>query len=468
MTYTKHSETQSLAVSRDGGKTFEKLDRAPVIEQPESETEPTAFRDPYWFRSYQLDTLLGGNSSWYVVVAGGVKGSNMSEPGWEADAGPGQFLYRQTSPDDYENWDYLGLWWKELANTSSSDNKWSVNWGFNQEVSNLCNLGDTGIDNVSGELFHTHGSEWATEWDGVVRDEASWGGTFQRDMLWSTGNVTLDNSTGLPIFEPTMSSRLDWGRAAYAASGQNLTAASAASVKSGVTQDRWIMFVWMTGNFFDTKGFYPPPAQNWTGALGYPRELTVGHIDDVVDNDLAREVPGAWLIESEDSAAGTVRLKTLKQVIARETLAALTSGDNITAFTEPGQTISAAGVTPFAESPSSRYFMLQTNLTFLSSARNTALKAGFVILANDYEQTTLWYELSTETFYIDRSKSSAAAATTGTGFDLRAESGLLRLFDVLASDGTEAVETLQLTITVDNSMVEVHINDRFVLTSWIR
>lgn len=392
----------------------------------------------------------------------------MTEPGWEDDAGPGQFLYRQTAPDDFENWEYLGLWWKELANSTSSDNKWSVTWGFNQEVSNLCNLGDTGIDNENGEMFHTHGSEWADEWDGVVRNVSSWGGTFHRDMNWSSGKITLNNSTGLPKFDVTMSSRLDWGRAAYAASGQNLTAGSAPSVKSGVTQDRWIMFVWMTGDFFGTKGFYPPPAQNWTGGLAYPREMMVGHIDNVVDNELARELPGAWVIESGDSAAGTVRLKTLKQVIARETLAALTSGDNITAITEPGQTISAAGVTPFAQSPSSRYFILQANLTFPSSARNTDFKAGFEILANDYEKTTLWYQLSTETFYIDRSESSAAAATTGTGFDLRPESGLLRLFDVLSSDGTEAVETLQLTITVDNSLVEVHINDRFALTSWIR
>lgn len=85
MTYLEQSETQSLAVSRDGGKTFEKLDIQPVISQPATETEPTAFRDPYWFRSYQLDALLGGNSTWYVIVAGGVKGSNMSDVGWESD-----------------------------------------------------------------------------------------------------------------------------------------------------------------------------------------------------------------------------------------------------------------------------------------------------------------------------------------------------------------------------------------------
>lgn len=467
VTYTPYSETQSLAVSKDGGKTFEKLNMDPVIVQPANETEPTAFRDAYWFRSYQLDALLGGESTWYVTVAGGVKGSNMAEFGWADDAGPGQFLYRQTAPGNFTSWEYLGLWWRERANSTTSNNKFGVLSGFNQEVSNLANLGDTGIDNTNGQLFITYGSEWTDTWDGVVRSEPSWGGEYHRDMNWASGDISLDSTTGMPKFDATMASSLDWGRAAYAAAGQNLTAASQASTKSGVSVDRWIMFVWMTGDTFNDPRYRPPAAQNWTSAMAYPRELTVGHIDNVVDNALAREVPGAWVIESEDKAAGTVRLKTLKQVIARETLSALT-GKNASKIVEPGQTINAPGVMVFAKSPSSRYFILQANLTFPSSARNTDLKAGFVILANDFEKTTLWYQVSDDTFYIDRSKSSAAAATTGVGFDLRPETGVFRLFDVQTQEGTQAVETLQLTITVDNSLVEVHANDRFALSSWIK
>lgn len=241
MKYVNQSETQSLAVSSDGGKTFTKLDMDPVIIQPNSTTEPTGFRDPYAFHSYQLDSLLGGNDTyWYVAVSGGVKGSNQAEEGWEADAGPGQFLYRQKSPDDFESWDFLGIWFKESANTSFSDNKWAINWGFNMEVNNLQNIDQHGINNVTGEMFTTFGSEWATEWDGVVREKASMNGTYYRDMNWASGNISLNSESGEPKFTPIMASKLDWGLAAYAAHGQVLSANSQASKASGVDFDRWI------------------------------------------------------------------------------------------------------------------------------------------------------------------------------------------------------------------------------------
>lgn len=241
MKYVYQTETQSLAVSSDGGQTFTKLDLEPVITQPNSTTEPTAFRDPYAFQSYQLDSLLGSNETyWYVAVAGGVKGSNQTDEGWEADAGPGQFLYRQGSTDDFENWDFLGIWFKKSANTSTSDNKWAINWGFNMEVNNLQNLDEYGINNVDGEMFTTFGSEWATEWDGVVREEASMKGTYYRDMNWASGNITLNSGSSEPEFTPTMASKLEWGLAGYAAHGQVLSASSQASVASGIDFDRWI------------------------------------------------------------------------------------------------------------------------------------------------------------------------------------------------------------------------------------
>lgn len=217
MEYTPESETQSLAVSKDGGSTFDKLDIPPVIIQPNSTTQPTAFRDPYVFKSYQLDSLLGEKDTWYVAISGGVKGENLSEPGWTADAGPAQFLYKQQNVDDYENWDFLGLWFHETANSSTSDNKWAINWGFNMEVNNMQNLDAQGINNVNGEMFHTFGSEWATIWDGVVRPKASWGGVFHRDMNWATGDISLDAITNKPLFTPSMASRLDWGMSGYAA-----------------------------------------------------------------------------------------------------------------------------------------------------------------------------------------------------------------------------------------------------------
>jgi beta-fructofuranosidase len=76
-------------------------------------------------------------------------------------------------------------------------------------------------------------------------------------------------------------------------------------------------------------------------------------------------------------------------------------------------------------------------------------------------------EFSNESLIIDRSNSSAAALTTD-GIATNNEAGRLRLFDIqVAGESDPCVETLNLTILVDNSVVEVYANDRFVLSTWI-
>ena len=56
---------------------------------------------------------------------------------------------------------------------------------------------------------------------------------------------------------------------------------------------------------------------------------------------------------------------------------------------------------------------------------------------------------------------------TTDGIDTRNEFGKMRLFDVVEGD-QERIETLDLTIVVDNSIVEVHANGRFALSTWVR
>lgn len=209
------------------------------------------------------------------------------------------------------------------------------------------------------------------------------------------------------------------------------------------------------------------PAATWTGALCLPRELTVGYITNVVDNELSREVPGAWIVDSTDESTGTLSLKTLRQVIAPEPLAAMRA-EGSRLITEPARKITSPSRTAFAQSPTSRYFVLTASLTFPLSARTSDLRAGLRILESEHESTTIWYKLSNETLLVDRSNSSAAAATTGgTKIDTRPEIGLLRLFDLL-EDGQETLETLKLTVVVDNSILEIHANDRFALSTWIK
>ncbi|KAI1762250.1 glycoside hydrolase family 32 protein [Hypoxylon sp. FL1150] len=435
--YTRGSETQSLAVSSDGGRNFTKLEQGPVIPSPPFAVNVTGFRDPYVFQNSQLDSNTGSTAgTWYVVISGGVHGD-----------GPSQFLYRQHDAD-FQYWEELGQWWHEPANTTWGNSDWAGRWGFNFETSNIFGLDENGY-NAEGEVFTTLGAEWSL--DPIVPQVSDF-----REMLWASGNISCED--GKVKFTPSMAGKLDWGHSAYAAAGKVLPATSQASAKSGAP-DRFISYVWLTGDYYGTLDF-PTDQQNWTGALLLPRELSVGKICNVVDNDLVRET-GSWRVTSNSS--GIVELATLKQEIVRESLAALTTNDS---FIQPGQTLSSSGVVSFQQAPQSKFHVITASLSFPQTSRGSNLRAGFQILSSEFESTSIYYQFSNESIVIDRSNSSAAAKTTD-GIDSRNEAGRLRLFD-LVEDGQQRMESLDLTIVIDNSVVEVHANGRFAISTWAR
>lgn len=177
------------------------------------------------------------------------------------------------------------------------------------------------------------------------------------EMLWVAGKQSLID--GQLAFTSTMAGKLDWGRSAYAAAGKILPASSQTSQKSS-SPDRFISYLWLTGNYYETLDF-PTNQQNWTSSLLLPRELSIGYLD-VVDNSLARE-QGSWRVESKGN--GTVRLAFLRQNIAREPLAAFKSNAT-TVIAQPRVLLSST--TAFSTSPHSKHYLLSASITFLSSA----------------------------------------------------------------------------------------------------
>ncbi|KAJ5615348.1 hypothetical protein N7537_000462 [Penicillium hordei] len=436
--YTRGSETQSLAISHDGGRNFTKVNQGPVIPTPPFAVNVTAFRDPYAFQSSILDKSVNSTKgTWYVAISGGVH-----------NVGPTQFLYRQHDAD-FQYWEYLGQWWNEPVNTTWGKGDWAGGWGFNFEVGNVFGLNADGYSE-DGEIFITLG----TEGSGlpIVPQVSS-----IHDMLWVTGNVTNDDSV---TFKPTMAGVLDWGLSAYAAAGKVLPASSQASEKSGAP-DRFISYVWLTGDLFELAKGFPTAQQNWTGTLLLPRELNIRTIPNVVDNELARESLTSWRVAREGS--GKVDLETMGISIARETYSALTSGSK---FVESGKTLSKAGSVPFNTSPSTKFFALTASISFPASARDSGIQAGFQVLSSGLESTTIYYQFSNESIIIDRSNTSAASKTTNAILSNN-EAGRLRLFDVL-ENGKEKIETLELTVVVDNGVLEVYANGRLALGTWAR
>jgi beta-fructofuranosidase len=347
----------------------------------------------------------------------------------------------------------------------------------NFEVANVFTLSETGYGNgdVAVDFFTTIGTEGG---DYPVEVQTS----PNHDMLWINGNVTKSEN-GIVHFEPTMAGVLDWGIQSYAAAGKILPASSQASKNSGTTVDRFLSYLWLTNDDYGQSQF-PVQQQGWDGTLLTARELSKGTIKNVVDNSLVHE-KASWQVTARNESAGTVELTTLQQKVVREVYSAsIKNATNV--HHQPATKVKTSK--DLDVSPDSKFFVLRTSIDFPTSARNdSSVKAGFKILASEYESTSIYYrkrshnlqtniaksltfsstEFSNESLIIDRSNSSAAEALT-PGITKRGEVGKLRLFDIHEPSSDESkIETLDLTVIVDNSVVEVWANDRFVMSTWV-
>lgn len=494
--YTRGSESQSLAVTYDGGKNFTKLQIPPVIPEPPAGLNVTGFRDPFVFQSGELDqTLQNAEGTWYTIISGGLH-----------DIGPGMFLYQNTSPD-YQQWEYLGEWFHESANSTWGNGDWSKVFGYNWETSNVFGLDNEGY-NYGGDPFMTIAVE-----SSYVPIQPSVSSLHAQ--IWTAGEISTAGGENV-TFNPDMVGVFDWGLACYAAAGKFLPKSSQASTSSGAP-DRFISYVWLTGDVFGGIVGFPSAQQGWQNSLLLPRELYVKTIPKVVNNALVKETSSWRVAASSSSTADCVELETLGIDIARETYNAMIATPG---FTEPARTLTSAGVIPFRRSPGSKFFVLEAEIAFDSRASN--LQSGFQILASELESTTIYYQFSNESIMINRYNTSAASLTT-TGIDRSLESGRLRLFDIndscgamggmgdatggaygghhcgekdggkhtehsfngngctpkhasgkdldnsqASGAGQKRIETLNLTIVVDNSILEVYANSRFVLSTWVR
>ncbi|KAL2815401.1 glycosyl hydrolase [Aspergillus cavernicola] len=462
--YVPGSETQSLAVTFDGGHNFDKLPVPPVIPAPPAGIDATAFRDPYVFQNRQLDQAVDSvPDTWYAAISGG-----------QQEVGPGVFLYRNQDPS-FMDWEYIGEWWQEPANTTWGDGTWAKRWGYNFETGNAFSLDEEGY-NVEGSTFMTVGVEGAYA---PIEPQV----TSFHAMLWAAGDVSATDS-GEALFTPNMAGVLDWGRAAYAAAGKVLPHTSQASFNSGAP-DRFITYVWLTGDVFGSVTGFPAEQQGWQNTLLLPRELKLQKIHNVVDNDLVHET-GSWRVAKHGDEQQCIELETLGIEIARETYEAATSTPS---FEEPPRELQGANIIPFEQSPASKFFVLEAQISFPQSARDSDVQSGFQILASDLESTTIYYQFSNESIVIDRQNTSAATQTT-PGIDNVTEAGHLRLFDISEHCSKEKcedhghweqdksnckpgsheakIETLNLTIVGDNSVLEVYANSRFALATWAR
>ena len=240
---------------------------------------------------------------------------------------------------------------------------------------------------------------------------------------------------------------VDWGRV-YA------------SIFFPVNSKRSVLIGW---TYEDDEDLVLTAQRGYQGAFTLFRDLFLKVTRNVDPQTSGLRDPGSWKVWNETD--GSVSVVTFGQKIVPETLKEYQSKSKISQ-PQARSLNASAGYVPFRVQPTSRHYAINANLRF-DGASDSAPRAGFRVLASNQEYTDIYYDWRQETLYIQRDHSSLIKT-----YGNEVEAGKLRLWRVRKGGNTNngttssyAPQSLNLTIVVDNSVVEVYANDETVITT---
>ena len=338
--YIPGTESQSLAMSSDGGATWTEYDNNPIIDGPPDHLNITGFRDPFYHQWPEMDAILYGNGTnmqehWYATISSGIKG-----------VGP-RLQFYQALANDLTNWTYLGPLFAASANESFSE-KWSGSYGYNFEVAGAFSLMESEEEGGDGETVHqfvTVGTEGGNTYR---HNNSHW-------TLWASGPI-MKTDNGSAELTPAMSGVGDWGTT-YAQLSFNDT-----------KNDRRIIWGWVPESINQEEAGLLK-AQGWQGTMILPRHLFVQVMRNVVNTMNGNLTsPSSWTATEDGDGSYTV--KTLGTRPASDAVEALRNGSNMT---EMGDMTISPGIHSLGVNASN--FELRTEIPM--SGNSTV--AGFVI-----------------------------------------------------------------------------------------
>ncbi|PSN62592.1 Arabinanase/levansucrase/invertase [Corynespora cassiicola Philippines] len=404
--YLNGTETQSLATSTDGGRTWQKYEGNPIIHTPPEGWNVTGWRDPFFELWPEMDSILGNNEPhYYMVMGSGIKEVGPRIPFYSAPA------------NDLTNWTYLGPLWEPAENESLGDVLETGSWAYNFEVSNFFSLEDEDGDIHYYTLVGTEGGNT------TFRPRQQWG-------LWNEGMVTR-RSDGSARFTPLAGGAIDHGLL-YAVTSFNDT-----------KNDRRVQWGWANEEMND----FAITQQGYQGAFALPREMYVKKTRGLVNPDGGLTSLGnTRVVEHTD---GTFTGYTLGARPLPEVVSGLRNGT-----TQHNLRTEAAYDASAALAQGSAHMELVATLSNFSGP------AGLTVAAspNGEEYTTIYFDPAERTINVNRTFSSQIAEFanyTVTGYFYPYK---------FAQTGEEKLE---FHVYVDGSLLEVYVNDRFWLTTRI-
>ncbi|ETW84894.1 glycoside hydrolase family 32 protein [Heterobasidion irregulare TC 32-1] len=431
------TETQSIAYTKDGGASWIKLNFGPqgnpvIYEWPVQNM--TGFRDPYAFESPVLKRLLSNSTAFnatgdtFLTISGGVR--------LDADpnAGPRLYLYRQTSSTDVRRWTYIG----ELVTLPAHEqlSPWTGNVGINFETAGVTRL------NEAGEAFDNGSDATALNLIGYGTEQGRNGSHENHWPLWGAASYSVQ-SDGSVAAAIDFAGVLDWGRV-YAA------------VPFPVSGNRSVLIGWV---YEDDEDLVLAAQRGWQGMFTLFRDLFVKVIRNVDPAAPGLNETGSWKTRKETD--GSTSVVTLGQKIVPEILRAYRK-ESVVSSPAPTTLNGSVGYVPFARQPAAAHYVIQATLVFTGRDADIP-KAGFRVRASAEEWTDVYFDPQLEAIVVERQNSSLI-----TTYGTETEVAKLRLWPILRSGQNASAatrQTLNLTLVVDNSVVEVLANDVTALTT---
>ncbi|KAJ5333327.1 hypothetical protein MYU51_014367 [Penicillium brevicompactum] len=417
--YTLGSESLSLAVSQNGGKSWERQACNPILTGPPSHLNVTGWRDPC------LTTWVEGpvpdQSTLYGFISGGI-----------AKQTPTVFVYKVDSTD-LRKWEFLGPLVDVGLNLRPS--RWSGDLGVNWEVANLMTLSN----DSSSRDFVIMGAEGCLPLDYVAQgsDEEARRRREARGQLWVSVKSNRDAGSGA-LSSYAFSGIFDHG-CFYAANAFYDTKTAQQIVYGWITEED------LSDSLRHRQGF--------SGLISLPRVVGLMTLNNVIK---ARSSPLSAItsIEAVPSAdlftIHTMRISPDSRLeLLRKSAQRSRRGREI---------LSAPNCESKAGAAMSSRWEINAEFSVSQSCSRVGVRIPHTI--DGQECTTLSWHPQSETFTIHRPNIENTEVNHGH------ETAPHTLFTT--SEGREEVEeNLKIHAFFDSSVLEVFVNERTVISTRI-
>ncbi|GKZ34385.1 hypothetical protein AbraIFM66950_004616 [Aspergillus brasiliensis] len=428
--YPRNAAGLSTANSIDGGKTWKKSSRNPIIQGEPEGIQVTGFRDPYIAPWPEMDTLRGQRSL-YGIISGGTQ-----------DAGPTAFLYAVQGHQSFD-WQYLGRL-ADLPLRFQPSKKWCGNYGINWECVNFMDLESESasatrtclILGAEGDVERPHIEHYQRPVTVPARTV--------RSLLWMFGDLAAVSN------HQTDNLKFGFKHGGYLDHGSLY----AANTFDDLTSGRRIMYGWIpeediTGDHAREKG--------WNGSLCLPRQLfllSLRNVTRAVRSKLADITSMEMVIEPDGSTTlYSLGIRPISEITQLRTKCI--QAYEVRPFSLPQSTHNESRI----GHTSTSCWELEATVSLGPSCQTVGL--GIRRTGGEPVQWDIVFSLVEETITIDRSRS-----TTRRDVNTCPEQGPFTLFHTM-TDGThtEELETFHLRVIVDADIVEIYANDRFALAT---